>query len=190
VKFIHLHDTSRTANPSPEALEGYSIEKELRAAVRGAVKPISKKLRDYRSERARLEANCARWNGAAYEAKLSEITTRAHAGDEAAVAAIESGAIASRQSYDEMHHHASLELEKCEQQSINLFREVLPLVGEPMNAVVDKGQAILDHVLEGLGIPRFELSGWRNHVSYILLQIEHATENRTADLGWFWDSVE
>jgi hypothetical protein len=138
MKFNHLNDTSRTANPSPKALEGYSIEQELRNAVKAAVKPLAKKLRDYRSERARLEVNCARWNGNAYEAKLSEITTRAHAGDEAAVAAIESGAIASRQSYDEMHHHASLELEKCEQQSINLFREVLPLVGEPMTKAVDK----------------------------------------------------
>jgi hypothetical protein len=190
MKFINLGDTSRTANPSAEALQGYSIEKELRAAVRGAVKPISKKLRDYRSERARLEANVGRWNGAAYDAKLSEITARAHAGDEEAVAAIETGAIPSRQSYDEMHHRASLELEKCDQQSISLFREVLPLVGEPMNKAVDKGQQLLDDVLEGLDIPRFELSGWRNHVSYVLLQLEHATKNQSADLAWFWSAVE
>jgi len=190
VKFIYLNDTSRSANPSPEALKGYSIELELRAAVRGAVKPISKKLRDYRSTRARLEANVARWNGAAYDAKLSEITARAHAGDQEAVEAIESGAIPSRQSYDEMHGRAAGELENFDYQSLHLFKEVLALVPAPMTAAVDKGQAILDHVLEGLDIPKFELSSWKNHVSYILLQLEHATKNQSADLAWFWSAVE
>jgi hypothetical protein len=190
MKFINLHDTSRTANPSPKALEGYSIEQELRIAAKAATKPLAKRLAHYRTERARLEANCARWNPEAYNAKLNEIATRAHAGDEEAAHAIESGAVPSRQSFVEMHARTYLELENFDRDSRALFAEVLPLITEPMTKVVDRGQEILDHVLEGLGIPRFTLEGWRNHCAYVFKQIDHASRNESADMAWFWSSVE
>jgi hypothetical protein len=190
MKINLLNDTSRTANPSPEALRGYSLDKELRAAVRSAVKPLAKKLHTFRSERARLEANAARWSPAAYNAKLDEITARAHAGDAEAVTAIEAGAVPSRQSFTEMYARAYRELEICDQQSRDLFKAVLPLVEAPMTAAVDKGQQILDDVLAGLGVPHFELTGWRNHISYVMLQIGAASRGETADLDWFWSSIE
>jgi hypothetical protein len=191
MKLIDLAAISaRTASPSPEALSGYNLEKELRTAVRAAVKPLAKRLAHYRSERARLEANCARWNPESYNSKLNEIATRAHGGDEEAANAIEAGAVPSRQSFVEMHARTYLELENFDRDSRALFAEVLPLITEPMNAVVDKGQQILDHVLEGLGIPRFTLEGWRNHCAYIFKQINHAGLNQSADLEWFWSSVE
>jgi hypothetical protein len=191
MKFISRSDIeARTANPSPEGLRGYSLDKELRNAVRGAAKPLAKRLREYRTERARLVVNVERWNADSYNAKLAEITTRAQNGDAEAIASIESGAVASRQTFAEMHNRCYRELEEFDRNSRALFGEVLPLVGEPMTKAVDKGQQILDHVLEGVGVPRFELTGWRNHISYILLQLEHASRNETADLAWFWESVE
>ena len=190
MKFINIHDTSRTANPRPDALKGFDLQKELREACKTAVKPISKKLATYRSERARLEANCARWNPEAYNGKLNEIATRAHAGDEEAAHAIEAGAVPSRQSFVEMHARTYLELENFDRDSRALFAEVLPLVKEPMTTVVAKGQAILDSVLEGVGVPKFELTGWTNHNAYIWLQLEHASRNESADLAWFWSAVE
>jgi hypothetical protein len=191
MKFISRSDIeARTANPSPEALKGYSIDAQLRTAAKAAVKPLAKKLAHYRSERARLEANCARWNPEAYAAKLDAIASRAHGGDEEAAHAIESGAVPSRQSFVEMHARTYLELENFDRDSRALFAEVMPLISEPMTKVVDRGQEILDHVLEGLGIPRFELTGWRNHISYVLLQVGAASRNETADLAWFWSAVE
>jgi hypothetical protein len=190
MKFINIHDTSRTANPSPKALEGYSIEQELRIAAKAAVKPLAKRLAHYRSETARLQAECDKWSGDAYNAKLDAITARAHAGDTEAANAIQSGAVPSRQSYAEMHGRYCRELEQFHRDSRALFGEVLPLITGPINAVVDKGQQILDHVLEGLGIPRFTLEGWRNHCAYVFLQLEHASRNETCDMAWFWSSVE
>ena len=191
MKFISRSDIeARTANPTPEGLKGYSLDKELRTAVKAATKPLAKRLAHYRTERARLEANCARWNPEAYNSKLNEIATRAHAGDEEAANAIESGAVPSRQSFVEMHARTYLELENFDRDSRALFAEVLPLVKEPMTAVVAKGQAILDSVLEGVGVPKFELTGWSNHNAYIWLQLEHASRNESADLAWFWSAVE
>lgn len=190
MKFVNLNDTSRTANPTPEGLKGYSLDKELRTAVKAAVKPLAKRLAHYRSETARLQAECDKWSGDAYNAKLDAIAARAHAGDAEAANAIESGAVPSRQSYAEMHRRFCWELEQFERDSRALFAEVLPLVKEPMAAAVAKGQAILDHVLEGLGVPRFELTGWTNHNAYVWLQIEKASRNESADLQLFWEAVE
>lgn len=190
MKITLLNDTTRTANPRPDALRGYNLDQELRAAVRAAVKPISKKLKDYRSERARLVLVCDRWSPDAYNRKLDEITAAAHAGDAAAEQAIESGAVPSRQSFAEMHARANRELENCDQQSRDLFKSVLPLIEEPMTAVVDKGQQILDDVLSGLGVPRFELTGSRNHNLYVLDQVARASRGESADLAWFWEAVE
>ena len=190
MRIIPIHDTSRTANPRPDALRGYNLDQELRAAVRSAVKPISKKLKDYRSERARLVLVCDRWSPDAYKAKLDTLTAAAHAGDTAAEQAIESGAAPSCQSFAEMHNRACRDLEICDQQAREIFKAVLPLVEAPMVAVVDRGQQILDDVLAGLGVPRFELTGWRNHISYTVLQITAASRGETADLDWFWSSIE
>ena len=181
---------ARTANPSVEGLRGYSLDKELRTAVKTATKPLAKRLANYRSETARLQAECDKWSSDAYSAKLDAITARAHAGDAEAANAIESGAVPSRQSYAEMHGRYCRELEQFQRDSRALFGEVLPLVKEPMAAAVAKGQAILDSVLEGVGVPRFELTGWSNHNSYIWLQLEHASRNESADLEWFWSAVE
>jgi len=179
-----------TANPSAEALRGYSLDKELRTAAKAATKPLAKKLANYRSETARLQAECDKWSGDSYNAKLEAITARAHAGDAEAATAIESGAVPSRQSYAEMHGRYVAQLEQFHRDSRALFAEVLPLIKEPMTKVVDRGQAILDHVLEGLGIPRFTLEGWRNHCAYIFLQLEHAGRNESCDLPWIQSSAE
>lgn len=181
---------ARTANPSVEGLRGYSLDKELRTAAKAATKSLAKKLANYRSETARLQAECDKWSGDAYNAKLDAITARAHAGDAEAANAIQSGAVPSRQSYAEMHGRFCRELEQFQRDSRALFAEVLPLVKEPMAAAVAKGQAILDSVLEGVGVPRFELTGWRNHISYVLLQLQHASRNESSDLQWFWGAVE
>ena len=179
-----------TANPSPSALKGYDLAAELRAAVRSAVNPISGKLKDYRRERARLVLVCDRWSPDAYNAKIDQITAAAHAGDAAAEQAIESGAVPSRQSFAEMHNRACRDLEICDQQAREIFKAVLPLVEAPMTAVVDRGQQILDDVLAGLGVPHFALTGWRNHIGYVVLQIGAASRGETADLDWFWSSIE
>ena len=191
MKFISRSETeARTANPTPEGLRGYSLDTELRAAVRGAVKPLAKRLREYRSERARLQANADRWNRDSYNRKLEEVTKRAQSGDAEAIASIEADAVASRQTFGEMHNRCCAELEQFDLNNRSLFSEVLPLVGEPMGKAVDKGQQILDDVLQGVGVPKFELTGWRNHVAYVVLQLEHASRNESADLQWFWESVE
>jgi len=179
-----------TANPTPEGLRGYSIEQQLRTAVKAAVKPLAKRLSHYRSERARLQAECERWSPDAYSRKLEAITIAATAGDADAANAIEAGAVPSRQSFAEMHNRTSFALENFDRESGALFGEVLPLVEPPMTAVVDRGQAILDAVLKGVGVPPFELTGWRNHVSYIVKQLGHASRNESGDLAWFWLSVE
>jgi len=179
-----------TANPTPEGLHGYNLEQELRTAVKAAVKPLAKRLAHYRSERARLVADCDRWSADAYNAKLDAIAARAHAGDIEAAAAIENGAVPSKQSYYEMSGRCWMALESFDRDSRALFGEVLPFIEPPMTAAIDRGQAILDAVLQGVGVPHFELSGWRNHVGYTVKQMNHASRNETADLAWFWSAVE
>ena len=179
-----------TANPTPEGLHGYNLEQELRTAVKAAVKPLTKRLAHYRSERARLQAECERWSPDAYNAKLEAITIAATAGDTDAANAIEAGAVPSRQSFAEMHNRTSFALEQFDRESRALFGEVLPLVEPPMTAAVDRGQAILDAVLQGVGVTAFELTGWRNHVAYIVKQLTHASRNESGDLCWFWLAVE
>ena len=190
MKFINIHDTSRTANPRPDALKGFDLQKELREACKSAVKPISKKLTTYRSERARLEACVARWSPDAYNTKLAEVTEAAARGDESAATAIEAGAVASRQTFNEMHNRSQGDLDNFDHLSAKLFNEAAELVEAPMNAVVDKGQALLDDVLAGLGIPKFEITGHRNHVAYLILQLRIAGRNAPADLSFFWSAVE
>jgi hypothetical protein len=186
MKFVQLNDTSRIASPRADALRGFNIEQELRAAARGAIKPISKKLAAYRTERARLEANVARWNSDSYAAKLAEVTDRAANGDEEAAAAIEAGAVASRQTFAEMHARAHGDLDTFDLRNAGVFNEAADLIQGPMSAVVDKGQQILSDVLTGLGIEGFELTGQRNHINYVVGQLRAAGRNAPCDLSWFW----
>ena len=191
MKFIDLNARNdRAANPKPEALRGYSLDKEIRGAAKAAVKPLAKKLAHYRSEVARLQGNIDKWSAEAYAAKLDAITARAHAGDAEAVTAIESGAVPSRQTFGEMHGRFCSELDQFQRDSRGLFAEALTLVKEPMAAAVAKGQGILDDLLEGLGVPRFEITGWTNHCDYVWKQIDHASRFESADLEWFWSAVE
>ena len=179
-----------TARPTPEGLRGFDLEQELRTAVKAAVKPLTKRLAHYRSERARLQAECERWSPDAYNAKLEAITIAATAGDTDAANAIEAGAVPSRQSFAEMHNRTWFALEQFDRDSRQLFGEVLPLVEPPMTAAVDRGQAILDAVLQGIGVPPFQLTGQRNHVAYIVKQLSHASRNESSDLHWFWSAIE
>ena len=129
MKFISRSDIeARTANPTPEGLKGYSLDKELRTAVKTACKPLAKRLANYRSETARIQANCDKWSNEAHERKMDEITRAAHAGDNEAETAIQSGAVPSRQSYAEMCGRFHRELEQFHLDSRALFAEVLPLI--------------------------------------------------------------
>lgn len=185
--YIEAH----TANPTPEGLRGFNVATQLQAALRTALKPaLIKRLHEHRSERARLVAECDRWSLEAYNTKLDAIAARAHAGDLEAAAAIENGAVPSKQSYHEMGNRCWTALESFDRDSRALFGEVLPLVGEPMTKVVDRAQVILDQMLEALGVPRFELLGWRSHISFQLLQIGAASRNESCDLSWFWQSID
>ena len=190
MKFQLKSDQHPAANPTAAALRGYNIETELRAAAKNAVKPLAKRLSQYRAERSRLEAECARWSPESYNSKLDGFAAAAAAGDPEAAAAIENGAVPSRQSFAEMCNRSSLNLENFERANLSLFTEAAQLIEQPMTKVVDAGQEILDAVLTGLGVPRFELSGWRNHLTYVLLQLIKASRNECADLELFWAALE
>jgi hypothetical protein len=191
MKFTNLTElAARAANPSTAALGGFNIESEFRTAAKSALKPLVKKLNEYRAETSRLTANRDRWNGEAYETKLQTIATAAHAGDEAAALQIESGAIPTRGSYDEMLGRATSALESHERTSRALFSEAAGLIEAPMLAVVAKGQGILDLTLDGLGVPRFELQGATNHIAYLIGQLNCASRGECADLSPFWQLVD
>lgn len=189
MKFIDLSAVeARTARPSNEAL-GFNMDAEMSAACRAALKPLAKRLREYRAEEARLNALCDRWNHEAYEQKLKEIADRAQAGDEEAATAIETGAIPSRQSFNEMHARACGDVENFKLNNRHVFSEAAALVGPAMTPVVERGQAILDQTLKNFGLPEYKLHGATNHVAFTVLQLEKAGRNETSDLQWFWNSI-
>ena len=183
--FSRSEEEARTANPQPGAL-GFDLEAELAAAAKNALKPLAKRLKDYRAEQARLEGNCARWSRDAYAAKLDSITAAAHAGDAEAAAAIEAGTIPSRESYDQMSRRAEAELEDFRRNERGLFGEAAALIKAPMLAVVQRGQDILDATLKGLGVPSFKLNGAVNAVEYMTANMEQVSRNETGDLSPFW----
>jgi hypothetical protein len=189
MKFIDLSAIeARTARPSNEAL-GFNLDAEMTAACRTALKPLAKRLREYRTEEARLQGLCDRWNGEAYERKMKEIADRAQAGDEEAATAIETGAIPSRQSFNEMLNRACGDLENFRLNNRQVFSEAAALVGPVMTPVVEKGQRILDATLKGFGLPEYKLHGATNHVAFTVLQLEKAGRNESSDLEWFWNSI-
>ena len=179
---------AQTVNPSPEAL-GFNLDTEMAKACRTALKPLEKRLREYRRERARLEANCDQWSDEAYKAKMDEIASRAHGGDQEAAAAIASGTIPSRESFRDMSARAHGELENFRFNNRTVFSEAAELIEAPMRAVVERGQAILDATLKGFGLPEYKLHGATNHVSFVVLQLQMAGRNEGSDLQWFWQVI-
>ena len=177
-----------TANPTPEAM-GFNVETELAAACRDALKPLSKKLRDYRSREQELKDNCLRWTEQAYRDKVSEITHAAAAGDEAAIEAIANGALPTKQGFLQMANAADAEVAGHLHAHRALFAEAAVAIVGPMNKVCDKGQARLDQLAADFGIPRFELTGGYNRVIHTREQLEAAARGETHDLGWFWDAM-
>jgi hypothetical protein len=191
MKFQNLTElAARAANPSTASLGGFNIESEFRTAAKSALKPMVKKLNEYRAETSRLAAVCSRWSSDAYESKLATIAALAHNGDEAAALQIESGAIPTRGSYDEMLGRATAELEAYERTGRSLYSEAAALIEAPMLAVAAKGQAILDQTLDGLGVPRFELQGATNAVAYLVGQLNCAGRGESCDLSPFWQLVD
>ena len=67
-----------------------------------------------------------------------------------------------------------------------LFGEAAGLIKEPMLAVVQRGQDILDATIKGLGVPPFKLNGATNAVTYLTDQLERVSRNETGDLEPFW----
>lgn len=187
MKIVSLADIeAKTAHPSPEALGGFNLDQELAKACRAALKPLAKRLQEYAAEKERLQHVCERWSPDSYNEKMHELATRAQGGDEDAAVALESGAVPSKASFNEMHNRAYLELENYVNANRNLFAEAAALARPAMVPVVDKGQQILDAALQGFGLPRYELVGARNHVEFVVGQLEAAGRGHSADLQWFW----
>lgn len=179
-----------TATPTPEALKGYSLEKELHKAVKVACKPLAAKLTHYRNECRRLADLRDKWTRDVYDAKINAITRSAYEGDEAALAAIESGRVPNKSTYAQMEGKIAAELAEFQRLNAALFGEALLLVERPMADAVAKAQTILDSILAGLGVSRFELTGWTNHNSYVWQQLAAASRNENADLALFWEAFE
>ncbi len=189
MKLINLSAIeATTANPTPQAL-GFSLDEELANAYRKALKPLQKRLTEYRKEHARLEANCEQWSDEAYRAKLDELAASAHAGDAQAAEAIASGSLPSRDSYRDMSRRAHGELENYRINNCKLFTEAAALVEPAMHPVVERGQAILDATLQGFGLPEYKLNGASNHVSFVVEQLQAAGRNESCDLQWFWGVI-
>ncbi len=189
MKLIRRADTQdRNANPTPEAL-GFDLQKELTAACKAALKPIQKQLRHYCDETERLKTQLQRWTDEAFDNKLREIASRAQSGDEQAAIAIEEGALPSRESYAKMRSTLEEELDKLHSDHRTTFAEAARLIEGPMTAVVDRAQATLDRLLDGLGVARFELHGARNSVGFMVLQLEMKSRCESCDLESFWQAA-
>jgi hypothetical protein len=187
MKFVsRKQQEETTASPQPHAL-GFNIDAELDRAMNTALKPVAGRLREYRTEEARLIGICNRWTRDALRAKLDEIASAAQTGDEQAAAAIEAGAIPSRESYDDMHNRAYAALENFRLNSRNIFGEAARLIKEPMLGVVARGQRVLDEVLNNFGLPEFKLRGATSYVEWTTGQLENAGNGLSNDLSGFWE---
>jgi hypothetical protein len=174
-----------TANPSNDAL-GFNITAELDRAMNNALKPIAAKLREFKAEDGRQAAICARWTPEALAEKLHEIATAAQNGDEEAAEAISNGAIPTKTAYEDMAHRAYLALERFRYNNRTIFAEAAGLIRKPMEEVVERGQKILDAVCENFGMPRYLLTGYTNHIEYIVGELEKAGNNLSCSLDTFW----
>lgn len=174
-----------TANPTESAL-GFNIKGELDAAMNTALKPIAGKLREYKAEENRLLAICERWTPDALAEKLNEIASLAQAGDEEASLAIENGAIPTKVAYADMRNRAEANLTNFRYSQRKLFGEAAQLIRPPMQKVVERGQKVVDQLCDNLGIPRYTLAGSTNHIEFLCLQLESASNNLSHNLDAFW----
>jgi len=179
---------ARSANPSALGL-GFDLNKELNKTAAKAVRPLEARLRAYLADKAAIQSKIDRWCPEAFDAKMSEITTAAMAGDDEAAEQIEGGNVPTRQTFDRMAGMAYTELDAHERTNRPLFAEAAALVEQPMRQVVARGQAVLDATLQGLGVPPFELRGASNAVDYMVGNLEHAGRGETADLAPFWKTL-
>lgn len=174
-----------TANPA-EGVLGFDINAELDKAMNTALKPIAAKLREYKAEENRLIAICQRWTPDALAEKLHDIASRAQAGDEEAAQAISDGAIPTKAAYADMCRRAETNLEHFRFNGRRIFLEAAALIPEPMHKVVERGQKIVDQTCESFGIPRYELTGYTNHINWTCEQLRNAGNNLSASLDGFW----
>lgn len=179
---------ARTANPTPAGL-GFDLTKEMHKAAAKALKPLEARLRAYVATKATIQSKIDRWCPQAFDAKMSEVTTAAMAGDDEAADQIEGGNVPTRQTFDRMAGMAYAEMDAHERAHYPLFREAAGLIAEPMRQVVARGQAVLDATLKGLGVSPFELRGASNAVDYMVANLERAGRGETADLQTFWDTL-
>ena len=177
-----LEDTTATA--SIEGL-GFNIDAELDKAMNTALKPIAGRLREYLAEQSRLEANCARWSPTAYSEKMQALGAAAASGDEEAAQTLESGG-PSKDSFTTAHAVAWQTLENFKLAARGIFGEAAALIREPMTKVVERGQRILDKVLEDFGLPKYELRGQTSHIEFICGQLKNAGAGLSCDLTGFW----
>jgi hypothetical protein len=178
-----------TANPTDGAL-GFNIEAELDAAMNKALAPIAGKLREYKAEEGRLIAICERWTPEALAEKLNEIATLAQAGDEQAAQAISDGAIPTKAAYADMRNRAEANLTNFRYSKRKLFGEAATLIREPMEKVVTRGQKIVDQTCDNFGIPKYTLTGSSNHIGYLCLQLQNASDNLSHTLDAFWKAFK
>jgi hypothetical protein len=178
-----IEDT--TAHPSNEAL-GFNMDAELDKAMNTALKPIAAKLREYKAEDDRLKQVCERWTPDALAEKLNEIATLAQAGDEQAAEAISNGAIPTKAAYNDMAYRASLALERFRYDKRTIFAEAAPLIRKPMEAVVERGQRIVDQATKDFGLPEYKLTGYTNHIDFLVGELEKAGNNLSHTLDTFW----
>jgi len=174
-----------TANPSNDAL-GFNITAELDKAMNKALAPIAGRLREFKAEDGRQLAICARWTPEALAEKLHEIASLAIAGDEEAAAAIKGGAIPTKAGYSDMAHRAYLAHERFRYNNRTIFTEAAALIRKPMEEVVERGQKILDTTCENFGVPRYLLTGYSNHIEFLVGELEKAGNNLSCTLDTFW----
>ena len=174
-----------TATPQPEAL-GFNIEAELDRVMNTALRPVAAELRAYAAEVNRLEVECARWSPESYQRNLDELATRAEAGDAEAGRALESGAVPTKEAFSSMFTRSYLALERFKQSGAPIFTKAAELIRGPMEAVVARGQKVVDATCESFGLPRHELRGWTNHIDWTCEQLILAGSGLSCDLTGFW----
>ena len=174
-----------TANPSNDAL-GFAMTAELDRAMNKALAPIAAKLREYKAEDARQAAICSRWTPETLADKLNEIASLAQAGDEEAAEAISRGSIPTKAAYADMANRAYLSLERFRYNSRTIFTEAAGLIRKPMEEVVERGQKILDATTDNFGMPAYKLTGFSNHIEFLVCELEKAGNGLSHTLDTFW----
>jgi len=184
------HEIQATsATPSADAL-GFNMTAELDKAMNLALKPVASKLRAYNAEVNRQRQTCERWSKEALAERLHEIATAAQAGDESAIAAISTGAVPNKATYEDMSNRAYLALERFCYENRGIFAEAAALIRAPMEAVVERGQKILDTHTDNFGMPRYQLTGYSNHINFVVGELEKAAANLSHTNDVFWQRLK